>query len=438
MNTCTTPTQTLLRATDTASRLLQVGLIVLCAIAIRVPFVLVTLHRSGFNWRWGGEMFSIASAIASGHGFSSPYWISTGPTAIVAPAFPYFVAGLCYIGNGSMEFAVRAVLWLNVLFSALICAPLIAIGNRYRPRGGNLFGWCWAAFPILGHTEVVYAWDTALFALVFSTVIWLLLKLKDEGSSRNFFWWGILVGASLLLDPAHLLVIGLVLGSLCVLGAINLRQLAITAGAIALVITPWIIRNTIVFKQPTFIRSNLLYEVSSGLTTSPSDQKKANTLNPGRNPDELGRYVELGENRYMEEKIRLARQLIIDNPSAVVRRVVKRCIVFWVGNQEVTWNPWPVGNFLKHLLFTVPALVGFLGLLVFWREGNDRVSAIIFAIVLIAYPLPYYVALTSPRYRVPIEPFLVLLGAYGLSRKHETTNDRVNEPSPHTHDSGFC
>ena len=432
MNICTTPTQTLSKATDRGSRLLQVGLIVLCAIATRVPFVLVTLHRPGFSWRWGGEMFSIASAIASGHGFSSPYWISTGPTTIVAPAFPYFVAGLCYIGNGSMEFAARALLWLNVLFSALICVPLIAIGNRYRLRGGNLFGWCWAAFPILGHTEAVYLWDTALFTLVLSTVIWLLLKLKDEGPSGNFFWWGVLVGASLLLDPAHILVIGLILGSLCVLGGINLRQLAITAGAIALIITPWIIRNTIVLKHPTFIRSNLLYEVSSGLTTSPSDQKKLNALNPGRNPDELSRYVELGEYRYMEERIRLARQLIIDRPTDVAGRVVERCIVFWVGTQEVVWNPWPVGNFLKHLLFTLPALVGFLGLLVFWRDSKDRVSAIVFTIMLIAYPLPYYVALTTPRYRVPIEPFLVLLGAYGLFGRGKTTNDDTHQPLPYT------
>jgi len=413
----------------------KVLILVLVAVAFRVPFVLATLRQPGFNWHWGGEMLSIASAIASGQGFSSPYWISTGPTAIVAPAFPYFVAGLCYIGNGSMEFAVRAVLWLNVLFSALTCIPLTAIGNRYRLRGGNLFGWSWAAFPILGHTEVVYAWDTALFTLVLSTVIWLLLKLKDEGSSPSFFWWGVLVGASLLLDPAHLLVIGLILGSLCVLGGINLRQLAITTGAIALVITPWIIRNTIVFEHPTFIRSNLLYEVSCGLITDPSHQKKANALNPGRNPDELVRYVELGENRYMEEKIRLARQLITDHPSDVVGRVVERCIVFWVGDQRVAWNPWPVGNFLKHLLYTVPALVGFLGLLVFWRDGTDRVSAIIFAIVLIVYPLPYYLALTTPRYRAPIEPFLVLLGAYGLFGKGETTNDNTHQPLPYTRSS---
>ena len=66
--------------------------IVLVAMALRMPFAISVLHQPGVNWRWGGEMFSIANAIVSGQGFSSPYFQETGPTAQETPGFPYFLA----------------------------------------------------------------------------------------------------------------------------------------------------------------------------------------------------------------------------------------------------------------------------------------------------------------------------------------------------------
>ena len=117
-------------------------------------------------------MFSIASAIVGGQGFSSPYWVETGPTAQQTPGFPYFLAVLYYLGGGSMDFAIRALAGLNVVFSALTCLTLIAIGNRLLPGRGNLFGWAWALLPILGFTEVVFFWDTALYTFIFTFLIW--------------------------------------------------------------------------------------------------------------------------------------------------------------------------------------------------------------------------------------------------------------------------
>ena len=101
-----------------------------------------------------------------------------------------------------MDFAFRALIGLNVVFSALTCVVLIAIGNRLRPGHGNLFGWAWAVLPILGFSEVVFPWDTALYTFIFTLLIWLLMKIVDVARLANFFWWGILAGASLLLDPA--------------------------------------------------------------------------------------------------------------------------------------------------------------------------------------------------------------------------------------------
>ena len=36
-------------------------------------------------------MASVAASLAAGHGFSSPYWIPTGPTALVPPVYPFLL-----------------------------------------------------------------------------------------------------------------------------------------------------------------------------------------------------------------------------------------------------------------------------------------------------------------------------------------------------------
>jgi hypothetical protein len=55
-------------------------------------------------------------------------------------------------------------------------------------------------------------------------------------------------------------------------------------------------------------------------------------------------------------------------------------------------------------------------MLLLLRESEDRIAAAIVTIVILAFPIPYYVTLTMPRYRAPIEPFLVLASGYGLLR----------------------
>jgi hypothetical protein len=400
--------------------------IVLVSIVVRAPFAISALNRPGFNWRWGGEMFSIASAIVSGQGFSSPYWVETGPTAQQSPGFPYFLAALYYLGGGSMDFAIRALAGLNVAFSALTCLILIAIGDRLRPGHGNLFGLAWAVLPILGFTEVVFFWDTALYTLIFICLIWLLMKIVDVGTLSNFFWWGAMAGMTLMLDPAHILVLGLILTTLWMMSRISFTQFAISGGVTVLIIAPWIIRNNVEVGYPTFIRSNIGYEIYRGLATDPLDTKKTSESNPGRNPTQLALYKELGEHRYMAHQTLLAKDLFLNDPSFAMRRIAVRMIVFWGGSEEVDWRePWsgvlihvrPLFRLVfNHALFAIPALTGLLGLLLLLNKSEDRVAAAIITIVILAFPIPYYLTLTMPRYRAPIEPFLVLLSGYGLLR----------------------
>src|SRR5207302_545205 len=132
-----------------------------------------------------------------------------------------------------------------------------------------------------------------------------------------------------LLDPAHVLVLALIMIVLWLLRGISFHHLAVAAAAILLVIGPWIIRNNIEIGYPTFIRSNIGFEVYRGLLFGPWESQQASNLNPGRNPAQLSVYKELGEYRYMAEQSRLARELFVTDPSLVLRRAAARFAAFW-------------------------------------------------------------------------------------------------------------
>ena len=46
------------------------------------------------HWEFGYELGKIASSISNGHGFSNPYWIETGPTAMITPIYPYLLGAI--------------------------------------------------------------------------------------------------------------------------------------------------------------------------------------------------------------------------------------------------------------------------------------------------------------------------------------------------------
>ena len=71
-------------------------LIVLSAFAIRLVVVFFTYRElpdaDKLYERFGWEMGWIARALAGGHGFSSPYFPITGPTAMQPPLYPWLLS----------------------------------------------------------------------------------------------------------------------------------------------------------------------------------------------------------------------------------------------------------------------------------------------------------------------------------------------------------
>src|ERR1700678_3113923 len=76
------------------------------------------------------EVGNIAHSIATGHGFSSPFRVDTGPTAWMTPLFPTLLAGIFRIFGSYTFHAWAATVLLNISCCTLACIPIYFAGKR--------------------------------------------------------------------------------------------------------------------------------------------------------------------------------------------------------------------------------------------------------------------------------------------------------------------
>jgi len=133
---------------------------------------------------------------------------------------------------------------------------------------------------------------------------------------------------------------------------------------------------------------------------------------------EREKYVQMGEIAYMKEKKDNAMDYIFTHPANELRLISGRFTMFWSGG-----SPDPVGDFLRSpsawfrfvLIFNLCAAAGAAaGIAMLFARRS--VYAFPLAIGPLVFPCAYYMTLSLPRYRHPIDPTLMLLLAYGVWR----------------------
>ena len=107
------------------------------------------------------EAGNIAFSLAKGHGFSSPWWQETGPTAWLTPVYPWIVSVIYRIFGIHTPHALYAAVLLNIIFSCATCVPIYFMGKKLA-GGGVASGaaWLWAIFPNAIILPYEWIWDT--------------------------------------------------------------------------------------------------------------------------------------------------------------------------------------------------------------------------------------------------------------------------------------
>lgn len=369
------------------------------------------LERAAFDT----EVGSIARSLASGKGYSSPYNRQTGPTAILPPVYPLFVAGVFKAFGIQSAASFRVLLSLNILFAALTCIPIFKTG---RIVGGlplaAAAAWLWALFPNGIAIPFEWIWETSLSALLAAMLLWLALELPQRPSAASWVRFGLLCGLALMTNPA----LGAAIPMLLLWAAWRARKCdsrawlkAATAIAVALAsCVPWTIRNYAVFHRFIPLRSGFGFELYIGNNENYAEPR-AWLPRVGYDREVL-RYIRMGERPFMDEEKRKALAFIHEYPRIALQLCGKRVIDFWVGMAapiQFLRGEAPLFDrfiVLCNLLLPIAALAGLL------RLASAR-SAFLWPLLALPlfFPLAYYLTHTSLRYRHAIDPCVSLLAA---------------------------
>src|SRR3974390_1906195 len=143
----------------------------------------------GDHFNYAREYERIAKSIISGQGFSSPYPIPTGPTALVGPVYAYVLAAVFKLFGAFTTASTLAALLLNDAMASLICVPVFLIARRsFGHRIAVWSGWAWAFYPHSVAGSNAWIWDTVLGTLLLTLLV--LYTLKLERSTKYLAWIG--------------------------------------------------------------------------------------------------------------------------------------------------------------------------------------------------------------------------------------------------------
>ena len=404
-----------------SSTAVAVGFAFLVRMVILHHVFRTALENTVMDPRFGAETGAVAAAIAAGRGFSSPLKdFLTGPTAWFTPIYPYLLAGIFKLFGTFSYKSDILIRTLDCAFSAFTCWPIFSIGkDAFGKKAGLAAAWLWAVLPTAVFFPVYWVWDTALAGLWMALLVAMTLKLR--GSERRGFWiaYGAMWAMGAEINPSLLSVLPfLALWAIWPLRAHFARaaKLALPAAAIFIVgLAPWAIRNYVVFHKFIPLRSNFGLELWLGNNPEVPDGWSP-TRHPNDNLFEGAKYARMTEIPYMEEKEREGWEFVRSHPSEFAGFTFRRFAYNWTGFWDPVLDVWKNApayvraTLLANCLFS---LLSLLGVLCAYRAQNP--AAVPLGMVLVVFPLIFYVTHTSLRYRLPIDTIMAVLAVYAVA-----------------------
>lgn len=406
----------------------RLALPLLVALVLRLV-VVAFLYSDQLNprrdhWPFAYETGKIASAIASGRGFSDPFFAETGPSAFMGPVYPYLLAGVFKVFGIYTAASAIVALSLSSLFSALTCIPVFVLAREnFGERVGRLATWAWAFFPYAILFSADRIWETCLTTLLLSLLFVLAIRLGLTARLAEWIGFGLLWGFAGLTSPTVLILLPFLAGWACYrlrLRAMKWRRPAIAAAlAFVLTLMPWTVRNYRTFHKLIPIRDNFWLLVWIGNHGDTSLYPVFTGHPPTSEPEEK-EFNRLGELGYMAEKRRGAEEFIEAHPRWFVLVALRRVAFTWTGAWSLPrfpivedFDPDQPFDPANVIFCTALSVLAFVGLRrAFLTRADTRW---LFAFALVCFPLLYYVTLTHLRYRHPIDPEIVILAVYALA-----------------------
>jgi 4-amino-4-deoxy-L-arabinose transferase-like glycosyltransferase len=399
--------------------------ITLAALALRMVAVGFLYKDTWNDFRdhllFGFEIGRIARSLAAGHGYGNPMLVETGPTAWMTPIYPYLLAGVFRVLGIYTRNSALVILSFNALCSALTCIPVFLMAQRSFGRSVAVLACSiWALSPYSIYISGAFVWETCLSVLLLAILFLWTLQLREHSTRWSWLGLGILWGISALTNASTLALFPFLTGWALYpfWRTKGSRQQWIAATllvvfGLAIAVLPWQVRNYRTFHTPITLRDNFWLEFWVG-NDGHSESWMDEHAHPSINDAELAEFVRRGEIPYMQEKRREALSFLAQHPWQFVMLSLRRFLYMWTGfwnfvpeNLEIEFHN-PANAYLATGL-TAAMLLGL------WRAlRNARERAWPYVLLLVFYPLVFYLTHPAMRYRHMMEPEIVVLAAVGL------------------------
>ncbi len=340
----------------------------------------------------------LALSLASGKGYVYP---DSGPTSRRAPLPSAFFALVYMIFGYNITIARIA----QVLVSTLTCFIIYILGKQiFTEKVGLTSATIAAIYPsFITFSGDLFSETLLIFLLVMS--MYLFLK-KDRILSMNSFLSGLCFGLAALTRPSVILLPLFIFFIVAFFkketSKETSKKILIVTVAMFIVIMPWTIRNYCVHKKFVLVNTELGYILLSSY------------LYPDRGfgfqNAEVANRVTQGIDSEVERNKVLTRYIIgniMKNPYKFIRLIPLKFLWFWE----------PFGGKDYGLRFSYDIIYG--GVMLFFLFGLVGSRAMWKDLLPIYALIGYFILVSlvfyaSRRFRMQVEPFIIILASYGV------------------------
>ena len=391
-----------------------------------VRLIVVGLVYKGFldprrdHWEFGYEIGRVARSIDMGQGFSNPYWADTGPTALLCPVYPYLMAWVFAIFGAYTKASALVFLALNSFFSAITAVPIFLIARKsFDLQTAKLAAWVWTFFPYAIYFSAATMWYHSFTGLLLASLFLFALSLASSNQLSAWACFGGLFGFASLTNPV-ILGVAPFLGGWLWMQLVRQHKRVVAASSVGLLgmavtILPWAVRNELVLHRPVLFKDGFWMEVCVGNLNNSLHWWDAEE-HPSGSEVEREQYIRMGEISYMAEKRRLAMTYIEHHPGRYAIRSVRHVVLMWTGfwsfnRSYLQHEPYDPANIFFLSSVSILSLAGLYRRL---REAGTRSAAMAYLVVLVSFPIPYYLSHLDPGFRHPVDPLLTILACSAI------------------------
>jgi hypothetical protein len=373
----------------------------------------------GFRWYTQADLDRFASFLTFDLSSLKDYDPRLGiRTSFRAPLYPAFLAVVYFFSGADFSrfFAARLA---QAIFLGAPLAPLTYLaakkifsslaGEARSERAARIAAWVVAAYPLLLVYPLGLGTENLFFVLLLVSFLFLLASL-EKPTTFHFLLSGIFLALTAL---TRSVILPFALAAFCLLLYLHGRRALAAVFAFALVISPWILRNSLLHHKPTGIETSMGYNLYLGYHPK------------GNGSFVFGPSLDLLTILDDAERDRVGTQRAIEFIHAAPERFLplalnrlgfffgleKRVLMYFYSNNIFGFLPLPFLLTISAILllpFVVVATSAAFGLsLLRWSPRTC-----LLALLMIGYILPHVLILSEDRFHLALVPYIAILAAH--------------------------